>query len=82
MFNWLGKVRLDKVLLSYNYKYCQRALTFSQGLLKLTCATTSHQMARQMLLSQNGGNIIITSLLKLKATATINDKERQKQYAK
>ena len=34
----LGKVRLGKVWLSYNCKYCQKAQTFSQGLLKLTCA--------------------------------------------
>ncbi len=38
MFNWLDKVRLNKVLISYNHKCCQKAETFSQGPLKLTCA--------------------------------------------
>jgi len=36
MFNWLGKV-----LISYNYKCCQRAWTFSQEPLKLTCSKMS-----------------------------------------
>ncbi len=34
----LCKIRLGKVLFSYNYKHCQKAQTFSQGPLKLTCA--------------------------------------------
>ncbi len=37
-----GKDRLVKVLLSCKYKYCQKAQTFSQGPLKLTCAFLSH----------------------------------------
>jgi hypothetical protein len=41
MYNWLGKVRLGKVLLSYNYKNFQRAKTFSQGPLKFICAIIS-----------------------------------------
>jgi len=44
--DFLGNVGLGKVLFSYNYKYCQRAQTFSLGTLKLTCAIYSCDMQR------------------------------------
>ena len=34
MLNWLGKVRLDKVYLSFKNKYCRNVFKFSQGPLK------------------------------------------------
>jgi len=46
--DFLGKDRLGKVLFSHNYKYCQRAQTFSQGPLKLTCAKESIRLGFYM----------------------------------
>jgi hypothetical protein len=53
--DFLGKVMPVKVLFSYNFKCCQRAQTFPQGPLKLTCvpstSTTSYSISRRVSLN-------------------------------
>jgi len=59
MFNWLGKVRLGKVLLSYNYDYCQRTNTLSQGTLKLNCADCNAKRLIKMSKTETNKNVTI-----------------------
>ena len=48
MINWSGNVRLGKVLLSCNNKYCHNELTFSQGPLKFSCAGKSRSLVHTL----------------------------------
>ncbi len=42
ILNWLGKLRLEKIYLSNNYKDCQNVEVFSQGPLEMICVSVLH----------------------------------------